>query len=148
MNFILKSEILCSDEYLETPDHTLINLDDEVIARIFELHKALMAVKADYIEEYDYRMDFKNEDGEEAEFRADTVMLAVSKNCFYWKGYEKYGGAHFETNTFSIADLKKAMKAPVSELAKLVVAEDEMTQKIAEARLKEGKKHERKESAD
>jgi len=139
MKVTLKVEVHTSAEYAEVPDHALIEMDDEFIARIFELQNALQSVKATYIKEFDYRPDYRNEDGTECmDFNADCVMLTVSSDDFYWTGYIKHTSDRWETDTLSTQLLKEAMEAPVSKLAKLVVDENQVTKKIAQARLKEG----------
>lgn len=128
----------CTNEYAELPDHAIVEIDKELVRRIRELHRALMSVKADYIKEFDYRLEYMNEDDSEADFRVDVAMLNVSKDDFHWSGGIKHTNDNFETDSIPLKVLD-ILEAPTTKgLAKLIVSDDEQIKAAAVCRLKEG----------
>lgn len=127
---------LYSGEYSQAPSHAAFDLTPELIARVRELQAVLKGCKADCISEFNYSLEFVDEDGkEDEEFRTDCEQLKVGTDYFLWKGLEKHTDDHYATQAIYNSTLN-LLTCPKKELAKHLTSDDALTRQLAEGRLK------------
>lgn len=106
----------CSDDF----DQALIKVTEGLAKRIIKLRDALVAVDADFIQEYDCTPEFflGEDDPKPVDIsRVDCVQLVVTKQEYYWEGLLDNTSIHWETSMLPIEELE-ALLIPPGELLK------------------------------
>ena len=134
MDITLVLDVHSSSEYAEMPAKAKVTLDPALVRRIRLFQKTVKALKATYIEEFDYTPEMQDEDGKESDVSVDCSMIKVSDTDFHWAGYLKHTDAEWSTDGVPI----KLLCCPKAELPAMLGSDNEIEKAIAEQRLKGG----------
>lgn len=149
MNIPIQLTVSVYSEFLDQePTHARMDIDEDLIKRLYKLERSVIRNKIAYVAFYDASPEYFYEDeGEdppvfkEPGCSVECEMIVVRRGGFYWKGLIKHSepASHYETEAMSLKDLKELIKfseLPLSEMPKYINDEDYSKREIALRRMK------------
>lgn len=108
------------NEYATGPEVAVVQIGDELAARIFKLAEAVKELGVYKVSLFDYTPDYYVRDHESEEedaykepddpyeCRVECVTLNVTDSDFFWSGILKHTNIRFETDSVPLKDLTQA----------------------------------------
>ena len=108
------------NEYATGPEVAVVQIDDELAARIVKLAEAVRQLGVYKLSMFDYTPDYFVRDHESedenaykepedpCECRVECVTLNVTDSDFFWSGILKHSDIRFETDSVPLTDLMRA----------------------------------------
>jgi hypothetical protein len=96
------------DCYDNHPDKAYITIHETLAKRILRFNKEVLRLKAYKMVEFNYTVKWKETGVKEPDWRVDCCTLNVSDIDFRWDCYLKDTNILLETDSISIANLRKA----------------------------------------
>lgn len=109
-----------NNEFMTGPEIAVVQIDDELTARIIKLAEAVKQLGVyrasffDYTPDYficDYESEKENAykvPDDPSDCRVECVILNVTESDFYWSGILKHTDVRFETESVPLVDLTQA----------------------------------------
>jgi len=119
MKKILKVRI--SNEFAEGPEVAVVEIDDHLRSRVWQLASAVKSLNVYAIREFNgypefFMQDHEHEESviprppedgfEEMACRVECVTLNVTDSDFYWTGYVKHTDVRFETDSIPLEEIE------------------------------------------